>query len=126
LIDGNIKPKKRIYLTERESDSSANSYDVMESDKSDKSSKSTDNISEASVDDYKYLIGTTHRDDKDKLLYFVTKVYRQRKSGYIVADRVLILSDGSHHKIPDHLPTHVRDIEILTKMFEEENKNLPL
>ena len=83
-------------------------------------------IPEASVDDYKYLIGTTHRDDKDKLLYLVTKVYRQRKSGYIVADSVLILSDGSNHKIPDHLPTHVRDIEILTKRFEEETNTLPL
>ena len=59
-------------------------------------------------------------------MYLVTKVYRQRKSGYIVADRVLILSDGSHPKIPDHLPTHARDIEILTKMFEDENNNLPL
>ena len=43
-----------------------------------------------------------------------------------MADRVLILSDGSNHKIPDHLPTHVRDIEILSKRFEEENNTLPL
>ena len=43
-IDGNIKPKKKNDLTECESDSSASSHDVMESDKSDISSKSTDNI----------------------------------------------------------------------------------
>jgi hypothetical protein len=125
-IDGKIIPKKKNDRTECESDSSANSHDVMEFDKSYNSSKSTDNIPEASVDDYKYFIGNTHRDDKNKLLYLVTKVYRQRKSGYIVADRVLILSDDSNHKISDHLPTHVRDIEFLTKMFEDENKKLPL
>ena len=121
-----MKSKKKNDSSECESDSSAKSHNNIELDKSANSSVSMNEIPTTSVDDYKYLVGTTHRDDKDKLLYLVTKVYRQRASGYIVADRVLILSDGSNHKIPDHLPTHVRDIEILTKRFEEENNTLSL
>ena len=54
----------------------------------------TDGLLEKPLENYKFLVGTTHRDNEDNLLYLVTKVYRQRRSGFIVADRVLILSDG--------------------------------
>ena len=80
-------------------------------------------IPTGSVADYQYLVGTTHRDDQDLLLYQVTKVYVQRSTNYIVADRVLILKDGSTHTIPDHRPTHIRDIEKLTKLYEDERNS---
>ena len=38
----------------------------------------------------------------------------------LVADRVLILSDGSTHKTPDNFPIHIRDVEILTRKYEKE------
>ena len=65
-------------------------------------------------------MGTAHRVNEDNLLYLVTKVYRQRRSGFIVADRVLILSDGSTHTTPDNFPIHIRDVEILTREYEKE------
>jgi len=37
-----------------------------------------------------------------------------------VADRVLILKNGSAHTILDHRPTHIRDFEKLIKLHEDE------
>jgi len=37
-----------------------------------------------------------------------------------VADRVLILKNDSAHTIPDHCPTHIRAIEKLTMLYEDE------
>ena len=76
------------------------------------------------VSDYQYLVGKIHRDDKDELLYKVTKVYRQRGTGFIVADRVLLLKNGLEHTIPDNLPTHVRDLVILTNRFEASRSHI--
>ena len=48
-----------------------------------------DGLLEKPLENYKFLVGTTHRDNEDNLLYLVTKVYRQRRSGFIVADRAV-------------------------------------
>ena len=47
-------------------------------------------IPSGDVDDYKWLIGTHHRDFDDQQIYTTTKVYviRVQKIPYIVADRV--------------------------------------
>ena len=55
---------------------------------------------EGNIEDFKYLIGTTHRDDDDKLLYKITRIYEFKKTGDIVGERALILRDGSFSRMP--------------------------
>jgi hypothetical protein len=120
-----IRRAKRKRKTEIPTDTASNDESGIVSEgrvvkKRFEESSLTDGLLEKPLENYKFLVGTTHRDNEDNLLYLVTKVYRQRRSGFIVADRVLILSDGSTHTTPDNFPIHIRDVEILTREYEKE------
>ena len=83
--------------------------------------RSTDTtILEADVEDFKYLIGKTHRDDEDLQRYVTERIYIDRNSGNIVGSRVLLLKDGRKHRSRDPYPIHVQDIVRMTNLYEEE------
>ena len=67
-----------------------------------------------SVDRYKYLIGTSHIDPDNGLLYKVMRVEEKNYRGqgtYIVAYRAQVLSDGRISTKCDRDAYHIRDIE---------------
>ena len=67
-----------------------------------------------SVERYKYLVGTSHVDPDNGLLYKVTKIEEKHYRGqgtYIVAYRAQVLSDGRISTKCDTDAYHVRDIE---------------
>ena len=72
------------------------------------------------VSDYIYLVGTIHRDDDDKLLYKVTRVYIHKSTNEIVGDRVLILKDGSIFRKTEYDPIRIKDLAILTDRYKNE------
>jgi hypothetical protein len=78
-------------------------------------------LSEGKLEDFKYLIGKYHRDNEDYQRYVTDKVYVDKKSGYIVGERILILKDGRRHRSPDPHPIHVRDLAEMTRQYEEES-----
>ena len=76
-----------------------------------------------SVSDYLYLVGTTHRDDDDMLLYKTTRVYIHKGTNEIVGDRALVLKDGStFHKV-DFDPIRIKDLAILTNRYKNERES---
>ena len=68
-----------------------------------------------SVSKFDYLVGTTHKDDEDGMLYQTTRVLDE--NGFIVAYRRNIHKNG-RLSIKEDGPIHVRDVEILTKEYE--------
>ena len=78
-------------------------------------------IPSGDVEDYKWLIGTHHRDFDDQQIYKTTKVYvmRAQKIPYIVADRVWY-NKGRYSGKGDCYGIHVRDIERYTRAYMQE------
>ncbi len=71
----------------------------------------TDKNKPKSLEDYHYLIGTKHYYDEDDMEYKVNRIANQ--SGYIVAFRISILSDGSN-RWEDTIAIHIVDIVRMT------------
>ena len=76
------------------------------------------------VADYLYLVGSTHRDDDDMLLYKTTRVYIHKGTNEIVGDRALVLKDGSTFHKDESDPIRIKDIAILTKRYKNERDQL--
>ena len=74
----------------------------------------TDKLKPLAPKDFHYLIGTTHVDDEDKLLYETTRITTVNKD--IVAYRAPVNSDGKRNRYEDTTPIHVKDIARLTKL----------
>ena len=81
-------------------------------------------ITEGNIDDFKYLIGKIHRDNEDYQRYVTDKVYVDRESRNIVGERILILKDGRRNRSRDPYPIHIRDIEEMTRQYEQESSPL--
>ena len=81
-------------------------------------------ITEGSIDEFKYLIGKIHRDNEDYQRYITDKVYVDRESRNIVGERILILKDGRRNRSRDPYPIHIRDIEEMTRQYEQESSPL--
>jgi len=52
--------------------------------------------------------------------YVTEKVYVDKKSGNIVAERTLLLKDGRKHRAFDALPIHIKDIVKMTEDYNVE------
>jgi len=78
-------------------------------------------VREADLKDFKYLEGTIHRDDDDLQRYITDKVYIDKRLGYIVGVRTLLLKDGQKHIVYDPSPIHVRSLVKMTKAYEDES-----
>jgi len=66
------------------------------------------------VDHYKYLIGTSHVDPNNGLLYKVLRVEEKHYRGqgtFVVAYRAQVLSNGKVSTKCDKEEYHIRDIE---------------
>ena len=50
------------------------------------------------------------------------KIYTHKATGHIVGERALVYKDGSTFKNNELDPIHVRDLELLTKAYEEEER----
>ena len=50
------------------------------------------------------------------------KIYTHKSTGYIVGERALVYKVGSTFKNNELDPIHVRDLELLTKTYEEEER----
>ena len=74
------------------------------------------------VEDFKYLIGTQHEDDEDRLLYQTVRigVYKEEltQKEFIVGYRKRVLKNGKLDKAIDG-PIHIRDIEKLTVQYSK-------
>jgi len=68
-----------------------------------------------SISHYEYLVGTTHKDDEDGMLYQTTRVVEE--NDLIVVYRRNIHKNG-RLSVKEDGPIHVRDVEILTKEYE--------
>jgi len=79
---------------------------------------------EGNVEDFKYLIGKIHRDNEDFQRYVTDKIYVDKESRNKVGERILILKDGRRNRSRDTHPIHVRDIEEMTRQYEEESSPL--
>jgi hypothetical protein len=75
---------------------------------------------ENDLNSYKYLVGRIHRDDEDFQRYVTERVYVDRRSRYILADRILLLKDGRKHKALDPSPIHIKDIVKMTNSYDKE------
>ena len=75
---------------------------------------------ENDVNSYKYLVGRIHRDDEDFQRYVTEKVYVDRRSKDILAERTLLLKDGRKHKALDPSPIHIKDIVNMTNSYDSE------
>ena len=76
---------------------------------------------EGNIEDFKYLIGKIHRDNEDFQRYVTDKIYVDKESRNIVGERILILKDGRRNRSRDPHPIHVRDIEEMTRQYEQES-----
>ena len=72
-----------------------------------------DSIPEMDIDDFHYLVGTRHVESVDSLLYETTHVLEEGQ--YLVADRRLVLKDGTVFKRTEDGPIHVRDVSQMTE-----------
>ena len=72
------------------------------------------------AEDFHYLIGTIHRDDEDLLTYKTMRIYVHKTTNDIVGERALVLKDGSVYKTNELDPIHVRDLAILTELYDKE------
>lgn len=54
------------------------------------------------------------------LLFKVTKIYFFKRTGNNVGDGALVLKDESPFEYAEFDPVHVRDLAILTKIFQNE------
>ena len=73
-------------------------------------------MGEGSVEDYQYLVGTTHFHDEDTLLYVTQKVYVGRSpiGAVILVSRAPIHKNGLVSSRADSTPVHVEDIIRMT------------
>ena len=82
----------------------------------------SDEVKEGTVQDFRYLEGTVHRDDVDGLVYETTWVVEEtypRRGTFVVAYRRLVYASGARG--PEETEaTHVRDIEKMTACTDEE------
>ena len=79
-------------------------------------------LKEGTVDDFRYLEGTVHRDDVDGLVYETARVVEEvypRRGTFIVAYRRLIYPSGARGP-EDKEAIHIRDIEKMTACTDEE------
>ena len=74
----------------------------------------------AKPEDFYYLIGTIHRDDEDLLTYKTMKIYVHKTTHDIVGERALVFKDGSVYRTNELDPIHVRDLAVLTELYDKE------
>ena len=73
-------------------------------------------MGEGCVEDYQYLVGISHFDDEDGLLYVTQKVYigRSPVRQVILVNRASIHRNGTVSSRADSTPIHVADIVHMT------------